>query len=1113
MNYRSKVRYSKLALGLAIALASAPAMAQNTTANIGGRVTAGESAVPGAQVVITHIPSGTSAQAVSDASGRYAARGLRVGGPYIVTITKDGKTETIENVFLQLAQTTQVDAAIGASAETTLETVEVTADNLGATPFSSTAMGAGTTVTSDQLESFASIQRSLQDYARLDPRLSQSDKSRSEISAAGQNSRYNSVTIDGVNTSDSFGLESNNLPTIKQPISIDAIQEVQVNISNYDVTQKGYVGANINAVTKSGTNELRGSLYHVYRNDDFYGENAAGAPFAGITDEKTWGLTLGGPLVKDRLFFFLSYEDFRRGEQAPDFGPIGSGASNIVNITPQQITDVQNIARTTWGMGIGEPNVPDGIETRVEDILLKLDWNISDNHRATFRYNKTDQSDVVYPGFNSSRLSLSSNWYSQGKTFESYVGEWFADWSDVFSTEAKVSYRGYESVPTNFSRLPTVTVTVVDANGSNRSLLFGTDQFRHANELITDTYTGYFAGTLFAGDHEIKAGFDYDRNEVFNLFLDSSYGVYTFGCVNSSATYTYSFGAVNCATSSVALRNQAILENFRLGRYSFNSFRTATSGNVRDAAADFTLENYGFFLQDTWAVNYNLTLMAGLRYDLPNVGDKPIFNQDATTAFGIRNDATIDGNGLFQPRLGFNYTFDTDRPTQLRGGIGLFQGAAANVWLANPFTNNGRTIQVFGCSGSACNVPASTVGTRFNPNPDSQPRVGGNPVADVDLISSELEQPSLWKANLAFDTELPWGGLVAQAELLLTRVESAIAYEHLNLGGATRQGSDGRNLYWSVNGLNPNNWSAAGVGTSVGVRALRNPSFRDVLLAKPTSKGEAQTLTLALSRPMRDDWAWSLGYNYTNATEVSPLTSSRAISNWDGRAVFNPNEEVAGRANYEIRDRFVGSVSWQKYFFDGLKTSFAVFYEGRSGRPYSWTYNNDLNGDGIDGNDLMYIPTGFGSGEVAFRGGVAEEQRFWDIVNANGLNRFAGGVVDRNSGTNPWVNSFDLRISQELPGFFEGDKFTLALDVLNVGNLLNKDWGLIDEITFAGGTSSLIPGNNIRGGFTRSFVNYAGVDAQGRYVYSLQPNVEGLNRRDNFGQSRWAAQLTLRYSF
>jgi hypothetical protein len=414
---------------------------------------------------------------------------------------------------------------------------------------------------------------------------------------------------------------------------------------------------------------------------------------------------------------------------------------------------------------------------------------------------------------------------------------------------------------------------------------------------------------------------------------------------------------------------------------------------------------------------------------------------------------------------------------------------------------------VLGCGFTGVANCVTTGPGYFSANPATQPTNFGAPAANVDFLDENLDQPSVWKANLALEHELPWWGAVLSAEAIITKVEDGFYYEHVNLGAPTRTGADGRQLFWSPGGYNTACWNNNGAAltgsacpTSGGVvsRWQNNASFANVLVAKPTDKGGGENFTLAISRGRQNDaWSWSVAYSYTDATEVSPLTSSVANSNWNGTNVFNPGEEVESRANYLVKDRLIATLGYRHFFFDGYATDFGLFYEGRKGKPYSWTYINDLNGDGVTGNDLMYIPTAFGSGEVVFRGGAAEEQAFWNIVNEYGLNRFAGGVVERNADFAPWVNNVDVRISQQLPGFMKDHRTEISLDILNVGNLINKEWGRIEEIGFP---------------LNRSFVNYLGTDASGRYIYGLG-TFENAIVRQNRGESQWAAQLTLRYRF
>jgi outer membrane receptor protein involved in Fe transport len=1131
-----RIQLTKLALALSIALAAAPSFAQNTTSAIGGRIS-GPDGKPagGANVTVMHTESGSVSTVVTDSEGRYLARGLRTGGPYTIIITKNGVTEKREGVFTQLAETAAVDAMLGAP----MQTVTVTGSAARSEKFSRSNMGAGTSIGATELATQASIQRNLQDYARADPRVSQTDKERGELSVAGQNSRYNSMTIDGVAVNDTFGLESTGTPTLRQPISIEAIQSVQVNVANYDVTQKAYTGGNINAVTKSGTNDWKGGLYYVYRDDRLAGKryNATNdsyfdpAPF----QETTKGIWTSGPLVKDKLFIFALTEEFKSTRSAPTFGPVGDAQTNVA-ITPAAISAAQGIAKNTYGVDIG--GLPVSSQLTIREQGIKLDWNISDNHRANIRYGKTTQAEPFFPFISSTGLTLDSTLYKQGKSVETTVAQLFSDWTPTFSTELKASRRTYDSVPTNNARMPLVGLsfsgplpagTPAGVPTSSRTLNFGTENSRQRNILGTDTQDLYAGANWSLGDHEIKFGTDYNRNRVYNAFLQNIFGNYTFGCINSSATYVYpTVGAVNCSTSSQATIEAAVLENFRIGRPSSYTLQVPAAGRSLDnAVANFTLKNTGLFVQDTWSVSPALTLSYGVRIDKAKVDNRPLANAAAaqpkvegsvngTTfvrqsgGFGYDNTQTIDGQSLVQPRFGFNYKLPAAAAMQVRGGAGLFQGAAANVWMSNPFSNPGVATRTISCSTSTTPNCPSTGGT-FNIDPDKQPTsvAGSTAAADVDFLDPSLRQPSIMKANLAFDAELPWSGMVFGAEYLYTKNKDSIYYEALNLGATTRIGPDGRNMYYNLNGYDRSKFTAAnGTVTTSGVssKALSNLNYRNVLLAKKTDLGESKVMTVSLSRPLTQGFGWSAAYSRTDATEVSPLTSSVSNSNFNGRAVFNPNENIAENSSYLVKDRVNILLNMEKKFFGSYKTRFGLFYEGRSGKPYSWTVNNDLNGDGLGGNDLMYIPKAPGSGEVVFSGDTAtshaNEDKFWSIVNGDkDLRNAAGGVTRRNGSFAPWTNSFDMRISQEIPGLFARNKAMFALDFLNFGNMLNKKWGRINEVLFQS-----------NGGQARSFVDYVGMSG-GKYVYAVRPQVENLEARQTKGESQWAIQATVKYEF
>jgi hypothetical protein len=1044
-----RLSISKLALGLVVALAAAPVFAQSTTAGVGGLVTSRSGQpVSGAEVTITHVESGTVSHATTDAAGRYNARGLRVGGPYSITITKPGEgTKTEDGVYLGVNQVASINAALTGDL-TTLETVTATAVAGGSDVFSATKMGSGTSISRQTIDSQASVGGNIQDYMRLDPRIAFVDRAEGTISAGGQNPRYNAIRIDGVSASDTFGLEGNNMPTRRQPVSMEAIEAINVDLSNYDITITGATGAVVDAVTKSGTNEFHGSVYGTYRDGDWFGDNPGDdTPFNGFTKEKTYGATFGGPIIKDKLFFFANYEKFEQDAPGADIegSAIGSGA-----ITQDDISAAQSIFQERYGVSAGDTSSAGN--TDLEEYALKLDWNISDNHRANLRYSKLEQSKLRINGYgDTDTASLSSYWYQHDKTVESYVGQLFSDWSENFSSEFKVSYRDYSAVRTpSAPGTPAITIALGEADGdgvgSDPSLYLGTESNTQYNAVYTETWNYYGAGTLTLGNHDIKFGAEYSTNEIYNIYAPYVDGAYTYNSI----------------------------EDFANDNPSYSRVRTPLDGDVDNMAAEFTYKTLGIFVQDQWYVNNNLTLTFGLRGDRYTVSEKPMYNATASAYYGYDNSNVGDDSFLWQPRFGFNYTFDSERPTQLRGGVGLFQGASPMVWLGNAYTTTGLNY--------------SQVDTYYATGEEATPR------ENVNFVSDDFEQPSVWKANLAFDHELPWYGIVASAELLATKVKTALYYQRLDIGDPTYQGQDGRNLYWGTY-----------YGSTSTARANRGSTYGDVLLLDTTDKGRSSQFTASLSKPFSEvsSWSWSLGYTYTDAEEVSALTSSTATSGWNNNYVFQANDDALSTSRYEIKDRISATLNWKHKFFGDYQTSIGLFYEGRSGRPYSWVYSNDMNGDSRSYNDLFYVPSG--PGDVIFSGGSEMEQRFFDwLANNPELQRYAGQVAPQNSGRASWVNTFDVRISQELPGFFKGHKSEIWLDIINVGNLLNDDWGHIYDYGFYA---------------DQGVARFVGVDeATGKYIYNFTtPTSASYANADgdgfNTGVSQWSLQLGFRYKF
>jgi len=1058
-----KISTLALSIGLIVGSLSAPhAFAQMTSAAAGGRVLSAQGApVSGAAVEILHIPTGTVSRLTTDAEGRFSARGLRVGGPYRIVASGNNLEATLDGQYFELSDTSSLELVLASGSSVSVEEITVTGSRVGSV-FDSSRMGSGSIVGRDQIEALPSIGRNIQDYIRTDPRIAQTDKERGEISAGGQNTRFNNIRIDGVSTNDAFGLESNNLPTVRQPISIDSIESINIALTNFDVSRSGFTGASVDAVTRSGTNEITGTVYGVFGDSDWTGKRN-GNRFAGFKDESTKGFTIGAPLIKDRLFIFGSYETFTRSAAAPTFGPTGSNAAQIVRgITTANIQDVQNIAKNVWGFDAGSFEAPASLDTDIEDLLVKIDWNINEQHRASFRYNSTEQVEPFLRNIDARQLSLSSFWHNNNKTFESFVGQLYSDWTPNLYTELSVSRADQTSLWDIGTPLPSIRICLNSTTCSGAdSLWLGTERFRHVNELITQTDNVTGAATWYNGRHEVKFGAEYQSQNLFNLFGRDQFGVYDF------------YG----------------IEAFRQGRPGSYSLFYPTQGDVNTRAAEWTLENVAFFVQDTIDISETLNITAGLRLDIPRTNDTPLFNSVASTTFGLRNDSTVNGNRLLQPRLGFNWQPALAQRTQIRGGIGLFQGIAANVWLSNPYSNNSVN------TGAITSFNPTADGIRFSADPNNQP--GSRPPPGqggiVDFVDPSLKLPSAWKANLAVDYELPWYEMVASAEVVMTEVQEGIRYEKQNLGAPNGKHPDGRPHYWTT--------TVPGVFTGAAAQATanRNRAFSvDSTIARPTSKGDGEQLTLSLQGRPDYNWSWGVAYTRTNATEVNTLTSSQAASNWNNAIRADRNADVAENSAYAIKDRLTMSLNYRQEFIAGLETSFGLFFEARSGRPFTYTFVNDANGDGRSGVDPLFVPAA--PGQVLFTGGSAMEAAFFNFVDSQKyLAADKGGIATVNGAQAPYVRQMDLRISQEFP-FIAGRKGEIWFDIANLGNLLNKDWGVIREVGFPGGSG---------------VARFAGIDpATGKYVYNFsQSDIRDLTLRDNRGESRWSMQMGARIRF
>lgn len=1074
--FRSRV----LPLAIATLLAATPVIAQNVTSSaVGGRIVdANGKPVAGATVQIVHTPSGTTRIVTTDADGRYNAQGLRVGGPFDITASKAGLQQSEQdNVYLQLGQTSSINLQMagGEVRAKTLGAVTVTGLALAQT-FNADNKGLSTNISGRQLEATPQGNRSIDDIARLDPRINVTDQGDGSISAMGLPNRFNSIQVDGVSVGDPFGLNANGLPNQSNSISSDTIAEYNISTANFDVSSDT-VGADVNAVTKSGTNDFHGSVYYTYQNaKDMVGDagwldsSNPGYKYNGYRKNTVKGVTFGGPIIKDKLFFFAAAEKQEvtgiGADSANGLDSSLTGGSTSNKLSP---SDVQSIIDIAKGLGLKPGTFGGSSAVALQDkrYLAKLDWNITDNHRASLSFNRTKEAlpQILGNGYNT--LGLSSYTYTKQITTDNTSLQFFDDWSENFSTEAKFGYQHFVQNTQVPDQQPQVQV-YVDGRGSP-SVYLGEEQYRHYNKVDTKRLTAYLAATYYAGDHTIKGGLHYERNNIFNLFGRTEFGAYTF----------YS------------------IADFQAGNYySYNLYQPAQGYTINDVAATWIYSQYSPFIQDTWQVNSNLSLQYGIRVDIPQANKKPINNPAFAQTFGYPNNNTLGWkNKVVEPRFSFNYNFDSARMMQLRGGVGLFQTFPPTVWLTNPYQNNGMTVATY--------YVTDPTQAPFSPDAFNQNIPAGGPSAsqmDVDTISSNFKLPTVWKATLALDRELPWWGLVASAEYQHTQAKNAIFYKALNIGAPTGTLPDGRYQYWS----NP----AAGSGHTT---SGQNPQFYSLSTELGnTSKGKTDSLTLALAKPFSNDWAGTASITFNHATEVNPAGSSQAASGYKYWARINPNQEIASTADRNIARSVKLSLTWRHAFFGDYNTMVSAFYVGRSGLPYTWIFSGDANGDNIGYEDPAYIPT-VNDPKVSYGNASAELiQQFQNYIASDSyLSTHRGQIAQINNAHSPWVNQLDMAFQQEIPGIFKGNKGIIRLDVYNVLNLLNKHWG---QVHYVGGYD------------TRTLVGYGGLNAQGQYIYKLPTDSKGNYQAQPLTVydagpnptrvvSRWSTMLTVKYTF
>lgn len=1089
MTARSLLKHGLTAV-IAICLLPLGLLGQGvTTSAMNGYIVGPDgSPIAGSTVTALHNPTGTTYTATTNESGRYDIRGMRPGGPYTLNVFTSGfLTERREGIQLTLQRALTVDLVLRSEGSLTnediieLEEFVISAADQDLT-FNPNKMGADTAIDAEAIEYLPTVTRSITDFVRLDPRIAVFDRESGAISAGGKSTRYNTLIIDGVPTNDSFGLNPNGSPSLRQPFSIDTLEQISVETSPYSVTRAGFTGASITAITKSGTNEFGGSVYATYRDESMVGDlqDTTGRPIViGDFEEYTVGFTFGGPIIKDTLFFFLNYEKVEESQlnDQPLFFP-----------TEDSLNALEQVASLAQ-YDIGTLDAPGSIKSQDDKYKLKLDWNINQSHRFTVAYDLVVGSEPRFPSFlGGTTTSFSSHWHQIQHENAKYSTQLYSTWSDWLSTEIRVSYNEYTRDFDNNSRLPEIQISQVEGtsldptvnNPVSGTVWLGTNSNTQNNELMVNTLVAEMLGRIYVGDHTFTVGAYLERVENSNTFIRDRFGSWFFR------------DDVGDWLDSLSSTREA-------DRYTLTLPAPGQTGG-----AEFAITTLALYLQDEWAVGDRLNLLAGIRMDVPFVDQAPPAaraSPDGRTfeeVFGGVNTHTIDGNLVIAPRVGFNLALDEDRNLQLRGGAGLFYGTAPHVWLASSYTNNGVSQEQYFVSAQS--TGDSPIFSADVDNPPLPPRTDAR--VAVDYIDEDLKMPTDWKANLALDYRLPWWDIKTTLEAQASWVKDDIHFIHQNLAQTSNPNStgflpDGRMLFDNE------------------IARQREDGYSDVIKMVNTDQGRAYSYTFEIGRDRGEEgFSWKLGYTYTDSKSVNDNLGTSAFANWSSNVAYNPNDQLLTTSTYETRHRYIATASYQLTYLKRHRTTFTVFYEHFSGRPFSYLYgaerfSTDINRDGLTGNDLLYVPTGLDDPLVAFNRQEAGEA-FMAFVDATpGLRDFKGQVVPRNTGRAPWVTQIDISVSHEIDLWYD-HQLELQVSILNFMNMIDSDRGRILRPVANRGAGVVVTDarHNPRANFRNGNEN-------GFYTYVV--NTDNFLTRNMFEttdfDSRWSILLSVKYKF
>jgi len=955
-----------------LAVLPSESFAQSTSGSVRGTVQT-PSGEPAVNVIVTVKDTRTNStrRTTTAEDGAFKITGLAIGGPFTITVSSsEHKDALVTDVYTNLSGASTFNISLEEGA---IEEVIVT----GSAVFAGVDLAIGPSANFDikVLEAAPAINRNITDVIRADARI-YVDESRGDINAVqcmGKNSRFNSMTLDGVRMNDSFGLNSNGYPTERMPFSYDAINQVAVEMAPFDVQYGGFSACNINAVTKSGANEFFGSAFYDYTSDSLRGSSLEGDRVeTGDYSEKRYGVTIGGPIIKDKLFFFIAYEKLE-GANLFDRGPIGSGAVNEVLVTQAELDEIVAIARDIYQYDPGF--IPASMDHEDEKILLKLDWDINESHRAAFTYTYNDGENFSQADGDQSEIEFSNHLYERGAELNSYVGSLYSSWSDNFSTEIRASYIELDNRQntvggTDFGE---IRVELDDVD-----VYLGGDDSRQSNKLDYDVTTLVLKGHYDLNGHRLSVGFEREELDIFNLFVQHT-------------------------ETEIRFRG---MDNFRNGFARAIYYNNAPSNNPLDAAAEWGYEISSLYLQDEFDLADRWTIVAGVRYDRYTTSDAPPVNADFVVDYGFANNATLDGESLFQPRIGF--TFNLSDTTDIRGGIGLYGGGNPNVWLSNNYSAN--NVQQFGQRGRNFGYTdgsrslfdddvvyvACEEGVPNGPGYCIQEELfdavaaGMGDNFEINYLDPNFKLPSEWKFALGLTHVFP-REYIFTADFLYTQGKDTAIVLH---GDLEQVGTnpDGYPIYDSV----------------------REASF---VLTNSKKGNESKSIAFGLSKSFDNGFDFTMGYAYNDAEDINPMTSSVAFSNYNNRAFFDPQEDVLSTSNYNIEHRFTFTTTWRKDMFGRFPTTIALYGAYNTGRPFSYAYDGTIN------------PYGF-TPFLDFRDTVLEPGD------------------KRNGETGSSWTKVDFRIDVGIPGFLGDDTLSVFMLIDNLTNMINDDWGILKQHNF-----------------------------------------------------------------